>query len=149
MISSCGFQLHNTTQLLPKKIGIVMSIQPRRYSVFNYHIRWLLSEKGVEITDNLSEAVVIVNIFDERIIQRALATNINNTKTEYLLEYMITYSIYDSNGKLIVSRNTIQANRIISIKNNQILSFENTKDLSLENMSKDLTSQILYQLSIR
>ncbi|MBS98171.1 MAG: hypothetical protein CMI01_05790 [Oceanospirillaceae bacterium] len=138
VISGCGFHLAGY-QPVPESLRQVdLVISERRPSQIRSQLNNLLEVSGIEITSSANKRL---QIHSENTRRRVLTRTVSDDAIEYELIATALFSVFDRDGKPLIDRREVRAERVFNDDDNT------TARDALENQIKqDLQGQLANQI---
>ena len=142
MLNACGFHLRGTetsrVQLPPTYLAGAAGPLQRE-------VRRYLSISDVPLVENQKDAQLVIDLIGEDVQRRVLSVGSTGKVEEYEVHYAATYSVARSNGKSLISKETLDQQRSYSFNETDVLS----KDVEQERLVQDMRRDVVRQMMLR
>ncbi len=109
LVTACGFHLRGET-VLPEWLKTAYVESDVRYSEVADELRRALRTAGASVVERPEQASAVIRIEGEQSKRRILSVGSDGRPREYELNYLLSYGVYESAGKVLLpSRTTSQA----------------------------------------
>ncbi|MDP1520203.1 LPS assembly lipoprotein LptE [Porticoccus litoralis] len=144
-LSGCGWHLRGTAQV--NNISSVHISAADRFNDFYESLSRSLEANDVVVENNATKAQYSVVILDQSSRRRTGSVSVSARVSEYQLTENVTMMILDGNGKTLLPRSTLTAERYFDFDENDVQSKEGEAEMLKREMRDDLVRQIIIRLN--
>lgn len=144
-LTGCGFHLRGNRPIAPS-LKLVYVETDNIYGYLTLRLKEVLGSMHIHVTQSVSEAPVILKLFDEEFSTTNLSDSASSATKEYLLHYTISYQLLTPSGADIYGPKTIHTSRSYMVNEDQVLSSTNETTLLQQELQRDAMYQIINQL---
>jgi LPS-assembly lipoprotein len=145
LLSACGFRLQGSG-VLPVEFSRIYIDTEDRYTLFYQNLKNSLRQRGVTIVSSRGSADAVINVILDSSGKEITAVSLRNTPLEYQAFYRVTFSVSIMSNVVIKPATIALANRYV-YDETKVLGKEEELEMLLASQSKDISRQILVQLS--
>ncbi|WP_246221662.1 LPS assembly lipoprotein LptE [Marichromatium bheemlicum] len=145
-LAGCGFQLRGSVEI-PAELNPVY-LQADAGSPVRRALLDLLSGSGVEVTDNVAEAQMVLRILAEARTSRVAAVDINGKTLAYELHYMVRFDALGDAGTRLVAPQSLDLVRTFDNPDVEVLGKRLEEALIYEDFATDAADRILTRLRV-
>lgn len=142
-LAGCGFQLRGTHHIPYRSIYIQ---SPDRESAFFRGLEQKLKENQVALGDSVKNAEAVLTLSPERKKRTILALSGGGRVREYRVNYAVSYSLNDREGKSIFPESQIQLTRDFTYDDNLYLAKTAEEAFLYRDLQDDAIEQIMRRL---
>lgn len=149
VITGCGFKLRGQADLPPElaKTYIQSNRPPGAPpSSLARTLEDLLIANGVEVTESPVGATAVVELLEERIRRRIVATDSIGDSREYTFTLMVDYRVAMPDGRPLLSMDTIRLSRDIIYAETEVLGRQEGEAITLREMESSAAQTIVRRL---
>ncbi len=145
-LMSCGFHWREPLPLAkPLQNMYVQSRNP--YDELTRYLKQYLQMSGVHLAASPQQASTILNITQEVMTQNLLSINSSQQTRQYNLSLTVTFEITDTEGKILITPQTLTELRPLTLQSNQILAGSNQAAQLYQDMQRALTYNLMNRLA--
>jgi LPS-assembly lipoprotein len=108
IITSCGYHLRRPIDLPEQYKNLY--VQGASYAL-KTEIKKVVKTSSAKMVSTPEEAGLVLNIIEDDLTQNVLSLGSTGKATEYELYYLLTFELIDAEGKIVMSRETLELNR--------------------------------------
>jgi LPS-assembly lipoprotein len=149
LIAGCGFKLRGEADLPPElaKTYINSNRPPGAPpSSLGRTLNDLLVANGVEVTKTPQGATAIIELLDERIRRRIVASDSIGDTREYTFTLEVDYRVAMPNGRPLLAMDTIRLSRDIIYAESEVLGRQEGEAITLREMESSAAQAIVRRL---
>jgi len=141
--SGCGFQLRGSHAIPYRSIYVDA---PRDSSAAR-QLANALRSRGIALPENARDADAVLKLFEEKQTRSILSLSGGGRVSEYRLNYTLSYSLTDKEGREVYPAATIQSSRDFTYDDNQYLAKSAEEKFLYRDLQDDAVQQILRRLA--
>jgi LPS-assembly lipoprotein len=141
--SGCGFQLRGAHAIPYRSIYL----DAPKDSPAARQLASVLRSQGITLTESAKDADARLKLFDEKQTRSILSLSGGGRVREYRLNYSLSYSLTDKEGREIYPVTTLQASRDFTYDDNQYHAKAAEENFLYRDLRDDAVQQILRRLS--
>jgi LPS-assembly lipoprotein len=145
---SCGYHLRGKLAFAPSLQHLYLNTKDP-YGPLARQLREYLKISGVQVTDKKEDATTVLSIINETTSQQLLGISGTQQTRQYNLILSVTFTVEDIAGKTLISAQTLQETRTLTIQADQILAGSNEANLLYQQMRSAIVYDILNRLASR
>ncbi|KPJ67168.1 MAG: hypothetical protein AMJ43_05810 [Coxiella sp. DG_40] len=145
-LSACGFKLYSK-ESLPPQLHTVYLQSDNPYGQFETDLKHSLTAMGINFVDAQTKAPITLKIINAEFSHDNLNTVSSSQATVYNFTYDVIFNLMDSRSKSIISPQTIQSNRTLTLSPNEVIDANPEVDTMKQEMQRELIFKILNCLS--
>jgi len=145
LLSACGFQLRGSVEL-PPVLSVTMLQSNDPWEGVAAALRIELESAGAEITTRADDATAVLKLTGERSQRRVLSVGSAGRASEYELFEEIRFSLQDSDGGVLLKKQTLNMTRDLVFDENQLLGKVSEAEVLREQMRRALARQIITRI---
>lgn len=146
VLTACGFKLRGNVELPPVlQDTYIQSEAP--FTGMARALRAQLKQSGANVLESEEQASAILKINHERSENRVLSVGSSGKATEYELFDEVSFSLSDSNGKVLIASQTLRITRDLVFDQNQLLGTISEAEGIHRQMRASLARQIIMRIS--
>ncbi len=142
-LAGCGFQLRGAQRIPYRSLYIQVH---ERESTLVRRLEQALKNSNVTLAATAKEAEAVLVLAQERKNRTILALSGGGRVREYRLNYNVSYSLNDAEGKVIYPDSLIQLTRDFTYDDNLYLAKTAEETFLYRNLEEDAVQQILRRL---
>jgi LPS-assembly lipoprotein len=150
LATGCGFKLRGEFKL-PQNMSVIyiksqlpVGVPPG--SVARSLEQRAAQAKRITLTSDPKKADLIVEILQESVRRRTIASGPEGEQREYTLFYDVDYRAIRSDGTVLVPLETLSASRDVLYNETEVLGRDEGEGIAIRDMVSDLTSSIIRRL---
>ena len=147
LLSGCGFRLRGQVEW-PAQMQTLNITGVDRYADTRVLLQESLRNNQVEITEDINEQYVSLNITRDESSRRVLAVDNLGRASQYELNYQLGYELKQAD-KILIPATTISSVRSYSFDPNQALVKRDEEQRIINDMRRDAVQSLLRSISIR
>jgi len=145
LISACGFQLRGSVEL-PPLLNVTFLQVGNPWQGVAAALRIELESSGAKITTRVDDATAVLQLMNERSLQRVLSVGSGGKASEYELFEEVTFLLRDSEGHELLEPQTLSMTRDLVFDQNQLLGKVSERDELRTYMQRSLARQIITRI---
>jgi LPS-assembly lipoprotein len=146
VLAGCGFHLRGAADLPSHlKSMYVQGVDTQRD--FGLALKRALKSNDVMVLDAYQTGAAVLTIVDNSFERQVLSVGSDAKVSEYELLGRVTFKVSDDKGNLMLSEQTIEAQRDYQFDQNQVLASDNQERALREQLNQQLAQSILRRLS--
>lgn len=142
-LAGCGFQLRGAHAIPYRSVYV----DAPRDSAAARQLTSALRSQGIAIAEGAKNAEVVLKLFEEKKTRSILSLSGGGRVREYRLNYSLSYSLSDKDGREIYPAATIQSSRDFTYDDNQYLAKTAEESFLYRDLQDDAVQQILRRLA--
>tara|TARA_B100000795_G_scaffold102428_1_gene75509 strand:- start:1068 stop:1562 length:495 start_codon:yes stop_codon:yes gene_type:complete len=146
LLIGCGFHLRGAIDYSDSLKSIYVEGISLQRGIGLYLKRGLKSN-GIEVVNTHQQGSAVLKVIEIKDDRRVLSVGSNAKVSEYELYSSISFSLTDSQGKILASSQQVQAQRDFQFNENQVLGRESEEALLHDQLNKELVQGVLRRLS--
>lgn len=149
LLSGCGFQLRGQAELPPEYSRIhIQGGRPTRTPAasLSRSLASGLDANGVTVMDSPVGADAVLQILDEDLDRRTLATSPDGNAREYSLNYSITYTLRSPDNETLLAPDRLTLTRDVLYNETDLLGRGEGEDIVITDMVNDAAYTIIRRL---
>ncbi len=144
MLQACGYRLKGSA-------GPLSSLPPTlvrgdESSALNNQVRQILRDMKTPVVDDVSQAVLVINLSPEKKERRVLSVNASGRAEEYELIYSFIYGVTDPKGKVLVNEQVIRQVLAIQFDETQVNSIVSESEQLFNDMRRSAVRDLARRL---
>jgi len=144
-LTACGFQLRNHNELA-QPLHTVYLQTDNPYGSLESSLRQTLRSSGVKLADTANAAPVTLQLSKPAAINSTSTMGPSSQSRAYTLAYAVTFALVNTQGKILVGPETLQASRSLILSANQLPQSNNQTDILNHEMERDIINQLYNRL---
>jgi LPS-assembly lipoprotein len=149
VMTGCGFKLRGEADLPPElaKIYISSNRPPGAPpSSLRRTLEDLLVANGVEVTETPLGATAVIELLDQRIRRRVVASDSIGDTREYTFTLEVDYRVAKPNGRPLLAMDTLSLSRDIIYAESEVLGRQEGEAITLREMESSAAQTIVRRL---
>ena len=142
-LSACGFKLRGAYQL-PETLQKIY-VQGSTSSDLVKELKEILGYSAVVVAKR-SEASAVLNIIKEELERRTLSVDSRGKIREAELQYSVIFSVIDSDGVLLLEKETVMLERDYIDDENDVIGRSNEAGIITRDLKRDAAQRIVRRL---
>lgn len=150
VLSGCGFHLRGTSSvtLPPELSNLRVTMSGAGYPPLLVEVRnALLALGGVQLTDDVSASVPVLQLHGESSSSQVLAIDSSGRISAYLLNYRVDYSLTGPDKKPMLPKQSVKLQREYGFDRLNVIASEKQSEFLQNEMRRDVAQQILRRLA--
>lgn len=150
LLMSCGFHLRGVSSAaLPPELSILrVTMSGGAYPPLLLEMRnALLAQGKVQLIDNPVAAVPVLRLHGESSQNQVLAIDSSGRISAYLINYRVTFSLDDANGKELLPKQPVKLQREYTFDRLNVIATEKQSEFLQNEIRRDAVQQILRRLA--
>lgn len=145
LLTGCGFQLRGEAQLPPGMQRVVVeSADP--YSPLKRSIEDSLRRSGAKIEEKAGDGIAELKLPVVSISPEISSVGPAQHVREFVMLYHVELEVLDSNGKIIVAKQTIELTRDFTFDDTQALGISVEQDDLKRQMQRDMVTSVMRRI---
>ncbi len=142
-LSACGFKLRGSFQL-PVQLSEMLIKGGERELV--EQLTGILTDNGVTVTTADANASTL-SLLQTEFVKESVSTDATGIATEFEYTWLVEFSVIDANGEVLLSRSSLSVSNTLEYDPEDELEFEEEEEFLKEEMTRDVSLQIMRELS--
>lgn len=145
-MSACGFKLQGERQLAAPLHTMYLQT-PDTYGYLERNLKDNLKMSGVTLVNSPDQAKTLLIVTSDATAQDLLSVSSTQQTRQYGLRVIVTFEVTTPDGQILMSPQTLQDMRAITVQSNQILGSSNESALYYQQMRRSIASSIMNRLA--
>lgn len=142
LVAACGFQLRTWDLAGLERVQVVGTDA----QVLRRELTRALTQSGVVLTDERSDADVIVQLSGERESRRTASVSGGGRAAEYEMSLAVSFGAQDADGNELVPTRTLRADRTYRLDLDNLIGSREEETLIVRELRSDLVQRIIRSL---
>ncbi|HFD92114.1 MAG TPA: hypothetical protein ENJ22_02355 [Gammaproteobacteria bacterium] len=144
ILQGCGYHLKGSTQTLSSLPPTL--VKGDESTALNGEVRQVLRNMKTPVVDDVSQAVLVINLSPEKKERRILSVNASGRAEEYELIYSFVYDVTDAKGKVLVNSQVIRQILAIQFDETQVNSIVSESEQLYDDMRRSAVRDLARRL---
>ena len=145
-LSGCGFHLRGS-DVLPAEMSVTYIQSGNPFSSLVDEFTAALRARGVQVTENLSEATAVLRILDNDKEREVLSVNTSGKVLEYELSQTVRFSVSTAENLPVVEPQTVTMHRAYLYKSTDVLGSEREKEAVRNTLQESLVNMAMLRIT--
>jgi LPS-assembly lipoprotein len=145
-VSGCGFHLRGS-DVLPAEMSVTYIQSGNPFNSLVDEFAEALRARGVQVTENLSEATAVLRILDDDKGREVLSVNTSGKVLEYELSQTVRFSVSTAENLPVVEPQTVSMRRAYLYKSTDVLGSEREKEAVRNTLQKNLVNMAMLRIA--
>ena len=146
LLIGCGFHLRGAIDYSDSLKSVHIEGMSLQRGIGLYLKRGLRSN-GIEVLEKFQHGSTVLKVIEIKHDRRVLSVGSDAKVSEYGLYSSISFSLVDSQGKILTGSQQVQAQRDFQFNENQVLARESEEASLRSHLNKELVQGVLRRLS--
>jgi LPS-assembly lipoprotein len=147
VIAGCGFHLRGSADLAPSlKTMYIQGVDTQQD--FGLALKRALVSNGVTVLTDYSRGSAVLTVLENKVERRVLSVGADAKANEYELGATVRFKVSDDQGKVLITEQSVQAQRDYQFDQNQVLASGNEEGELRKQLNQQLAQSILRRLSV-
>ncbi len=142
VLAGCGFHLRGGVM---DRVQLPSTYLAGRAGALQQEVLHYLTVSEVPLAQSEKDAQLVIELIGEDVRRRVLSVGIDGKVQEYEVLYTATYEARRAGGKILIPRETLDAQRDYTFNESEVLA----KDVEQERLVQDMRSDVVRRLMLR
>ncbi len=144
-LTACGFQLRGDARL-PAVMQQTWLVSPDDSSAFVRELSLVLRANGVDLQSTPTDGAAELRIHAERLRSEALTIAAGARVREFILIFDVEFELFDSDGEVLIPRETLRLTRDYSFDEQEILAATREEEFLRNDLRQSMAARMLRRL---
>ena len=147
-LTSCGFRLQGTNQVLPPQLQqVYLDSSSAPHSAIGPDLTVALESDKVICVDDPNQALFTLNILQDKQTSHQIGTGASQETRKYELSYSVTFTLLNQAGVVIYGPTTVISTNIHYVYSGQVLGNNQEEATLYQSLRRNVIQKILFKLS--
>lgn len=145
ILTSCGFHLRGAYKL-PSDMKVTYVESANDASALIRTLKRSLKSSGITLTENKSEALAVLKIYNEEQTKRVLSVDSQGRAQEYELSYAIKFAVSANDSDFEIAEQSLNIQRDFLFDTEDVLGKGREEDTLIKDMQVDIVRLLMLRL---